>query len=233
MTAATNVTGDLLPTKDIIRMAHRHGALALVDAAQTAGWLPIDVTALDADLLCFAGHKGPHAPWGIGGLYVNPRVRMNVPSAQCELGAERACDPMPGYCDVGSVDRSSLSGLAAGIAWMEAEVAGGALGIARDRIAQLEAVLRELPGVRLHAKSAPSERMPSLAFTVRDLGVGQLGAALEAEGIVASPGLQCAGLAHESLGTAPDGVLRLSLGPSLPAAALDEAAWILRRVLAR
>ena len=97
MTAASNVTGELLPIASLVELARRHGAAALIDAAQIAGWIDLDLPRLGADFVAFAGHKGPQAPWGIGGLYVSPRLAW----------------PAPGYCDVGSVDRCALAGLAA------------------------------------------------------------------------------------------------------------------------
>ena len=61
MNAASNVTGEILPIDDIVTLAREHGALSLIDAAQIAGWIPLDIDRLGADLLAFAGHKGPQA----------------------------------------------------------------------------------------------------------------------------------------------------------------------------
>ena len=105
LTAACNVTGLLLPISDAIRIAHQYGAIALIDGAQIAGWWDINVTELGADLFTFAGHKGPQAPWGVGGLYVSPDLSMDCPSAVCDVSEARSsCSLMPGYCDVGSVN---------------------------------------------------------------------------------------------------------------------------------
>ena len=65
---ASNVTGTILPVAEIAALAHAAGALLLVDAAQTAGVLPIDMQAMGIDLLAFTGHKGLHGPPGTGGL---------------------------------------------------------------------------------------------------------------------------------------------------------------------
>jgi selenocysteine lyase/cysteine desulfurase len=88
---ASNVTGEILPVAELTRLAHEHGALMLIDAAQTAGCLPIDVGVLGADLFAFAGHKGPHAPQGIAGLYAAPSVAFESPAASCDLTAG-ACE---------------------------------------------------------------------------------------------------------------------------------------------
>jgi selenocysteine lyase/cysteine desulfurase len=216
MTAASNVTGELLPVDRIISLARRYGALSLIDAAQIAGWKPLDLGGLGADLLAFAGHKGPQAPWGIGALYVAPGVALASPATagEARAGEPVARAPMPGYCDVGSVNRAALSGLVAGLAWLSRSELADRLELARDRMAALEDAIRPLPGVTLHGAAAREARMPTLALTVRNRSPERLANALATRGVIASGGLQCAPLAHESLGTSPEGVLRLSLGPS-------------------
>jgi len=90
LTAACNVTGRLLPISEATALAHRFGALALIDGAQIAGWWDLDVAALEADLFTFAGHKGPQAPWGVGGLYVRPDLGMKCPAAVCDVAELQA-----------------------------------------------------------------------------------------------------------------------------------------------
>lgn len=218
ITAASNVTGDLLPIEDIVARAHAHDALAMIDAAQVAGWIPIDVHALDVDLLAFTGHKALQGPWGIGGLYVADRVRMDTLSAACELpspGKEpSACAPMPGYCDVGSVDRAALAGVAAGIEWLDAPVRRDRLAIARAQVEFVEAALDAIPGVRRHAFTPAAERLPTVAFTFEGLPAMIIGKLLARRGAIAGAGLQCAPMAHQALGTDPDGVVRISFGPA-------------------
>lgn len=217
---AVNVTGALLPVAEVLELAR--DAVVLVDAAQTAGWLPLPA----ADLVAFAGHKGPHAPWGIGGLVARPGLAMVTPAAVCTLDAGPVCAPMPGYCDAGSVDRAALAGLAAGLGWMGTRT--DALARARDQVAALETVLRE-KGARVHGPPG-AERMPTVAFTA-DRPVAELGQALAAAEVIVSAGLQCSPIAHETLGTAPGGVVRLSVGPLVPDAAIDAAAETLRALL--
>jgi len=138
LTAACNVTGRLLPISEATSLAHRFGALVLIDGAQIAGWWDLDVTALQADLFTFAGHKGPQAPWGVGGLYVRPALTMKCPAAVCdmnELQARSAAAVMPGYCDAGSVNLAALAGLAAACQWLASPAQEGRLQTAR-RLAQ-------------------------------------------------------------------------------------------------
>lgn len=216
MTGACNVTGELLPLADVTRLAHEHGARVLVDGAQIAGWLPIDLAASGVDVFTFAGHKGLQAPWGLGGLFVAAGVPMAPVGATCELpsgAAPPACPTMPGYCDAGSVDRAALAGLVAALDWLEEPAAAGRLERARGRTERLAAALEVRPGVRLHGRRDPAARLPTVAFTREGASVEELARAFERRGVTVGAGLQCAPLAHGALGTAPDGVVRLSAGP--------------------
>jgi selenocysteine lyase/cysteine desulfurase len=207
-----------------------------VDAAQIAGWIPIDVQTLDVDLLAFTGHKGPQGPWGIGGLYVSGRVRMNSPAAACEIpapGETTACADMPGYCDVGSVDRAALAGLVAGLRWLAAPERADRLQRARNQAMRLQQLLEQMPGITVHAFRAPSERMPTVALTAAGRSPAELASGLHARGVIASGGLQCAPLAHRTLGTEPGGVLRISFGPGNSAGDEDVPASALEEVLGR
>ncbi len=233
-TAACNVTGELLPVVELAALARAHGALALVDAAQVAGWLPLDVGRMGVDLLAFAGHKALHAPWGIGGLWVAPGVAMDVPEASCALPVDAAaepCSPMPGYCDGGSVDRAALAGLAAALEWLADPARADRLARARGRIARLTEAVATLPGVRVRGPVDVAAKLPTLALTVADHAPARLAAGLAGRGVVAAAGLQCAPLAHASLGTAPAGVLRLSVGPTNTDEDVDAAAAALRELL--
>ena len=210
MTAACNVTGELLPYEAAMALAREYDALSLIDAAQVTGWLSSAGWA-GADLWAFAGHKGPHGPWGIGGLYVALHVRMEAPGARCR--GSTGTPAMPGYCEAGSVNLPALAGLAAGLRWVRASGQSGRLAGARERMARIAAFLEGHSAVTIHGTSDPDTRLPTLAASFRDRRPEEVARELGARGFVASAGQQCAPLAHETLGTLPDGVLRLSIGP--------------------
>ena len=221
VSAAASVTGEVLPVAEIVALAHVHGALCLVDVAQAAGWLPVDVAAWDADLLAFTGHKGLQAPWGIGGLYVHPRVMMQSPEASCDApapggnearGTAPLCSTMPGPCDVGSVDRLALAGLAAALDWLEAPAQAERLARARSILADVETALQDQPAITVHAAQPAAERLPTVAFTHAHKTPLELVAWFRARGVQIGGGLLCAPLAHGALGTEPLGVARISVG---------------------
>ncbi|MEM8678683.1 MAG: aminotransferase class V-fold PLP-dependent enzyme [Planctomycetota bacterium] len=229
MTAASNVTGQLVPTAEITELAHAHGALMLVDGAQIAGWWDLDVLAMSADLFTFAGHKGPHAPWGVGGLIVAPHVTMNSPLAVCEVSGEGRCATMPGYCDAGSVNLVAVVGMEAACTWL-IRSHPNRLAEARRRTAQFLAGVRELP-LTLHGDSPLESRMPTVAIAASSLTTTELGKRLAASKVMVSAGFQCAAEAHQALGTDQTGVVRFSLGPTTGDDEIQATLEILRHLV--
>ncbi|MEM7466935.1 MAG: aminotransferase class V-fold PLP-dependent enzyme [Pseudomonadota bacterium] len=210
MTASANVTGDLLPVESVVELAHRYDAQVLLDAAQVVGWLELDFCSLGADLIAFGGHKGLQAPWGIGGLYIAEQARMKCVSAQCELAT--ADRPLrPGYCDAGSVDQVALAGLHAAVRWLRQSDRPANLTTARHQISRIASSLISA-GARCSSKQSSSQRMPTVAFSFQDKSSSEIAAALKKWGVIVGSGLQCAPLAHQTLGTDAIGLTRISVG---------------------
>jgi selenocysteine lyase/cysteine desulfurase len=119
---------------------------------------------------------------------------------------------MPGACDAGSVDLAALAGLAAAMDWLEEPAQADRLAVARDRVERIARALERRPGVRLHGVRDPARRLPTIAFTVAGRASADVAAHFRRHGVLVASGLQCAPRAHEALGTAPDGVVRVSAG---------------------
>lgn len=225
MTTACNVTGRLLPTERVIELAHRHGALVLLDASQTVGWTETNLTELGADLVAFAGHKALQAPWGVGGLYMAPHVSMRCPTAACSLtageGSRASLSGMPGYCDAGSVNMTALTGLSAACDWLRQDACGDRLQNCQAMAATLMHQLQSRPDVHVYHAGPTHTRVPTVAFRSERHSAEQMQAQLTQHRITASIGYQCAPWAHEALGTADTGLVRVSFGPDTPAAAID------------
>ena len=227
VSGASNVTGALLPIPAIGTLCREHGVPFLLDAAQLAGWVPLTPPF---DMVAFAGHKGPQAPHGIGGLWVHEDLALTVPGAVCAIppeGDSTPCAPMPTYCDVGSVDRLALAGLAAGLAHLE--TLPDRLSRAREGITRLQRVA-EQHGATVLGPPGALARVPTLALTHPARSPAELARTLRAHGVIASGGQQCAPEAHRTLGT-EDGVLRLSVGIATTDADLEHAEEALRRAL--
>ncbi|MCB9876499.1 MAG: aminotransferase class V-fold PLP-dependent enzyme [Planctomycetes bacterium] len=209
-TGASNVTGELLPIAELVRLAHAHGALVLLDAAQTAGLLPLGVAALGVDLLAFAGHKALHGPLGIGGLWAAPHVPFVCPSASCEVGGDAGArpSPYPGFCDVGSVNLPAMHGLAAAMDWLD-----GLDTAQRESPMRLAAALREgcrqRPSCRVLGGDGP--HTATVSMVVDGLPLDRAQQHFVEHGLVVRVGQHCAPSALRATG-AVEGCLRLSFG---------------------
>ncbi|WP_417848846.1 aminotransferase class V-fold PLP-dependent enzyme [Thalassoglobus sp.] len=223
ITAACNVTGDLLPIYDIISIAQRFGVMVLIDAAQAIGWLDLQFDELGADFVAFGGHKALQAPLGIGGLYVSDSAHMKCGGATCELPAASGARgdesqhgktrrPGPSYCDVGSVDLVALGGLQASFEWLRQTESQIRLATARKQTAQLRDTLAQFPCVHIHGHFCAEQRLPAIAFHAEGIKSAILAEQLSRHGVIVGSGLQCSPLSHQTLGTTQHGVVRLSVG---------------------
>ena len=222
---AANVTGDILPIRELAGLAHNRGALLLVDGAQSAGILPLHLGELEVDLFTFAGHKGPLAPLGIGGLYIAPGVEMNVPAATCELssgsgadsessgGTKPKCVTSPSFCDVGSFNVPAGAALTAGLRFIQNQ---GLENLRRKGIELCKLLsrgLNEIENLRVFGGSNSDLRTHAISLRRDDESLARTNTRLKAAGIIASAGFQCSPWAHEALNTADQGTIRLSVGP--------------------
>mgnify|MGYP001003760202 FL=1 len=124
VTCASNVTGNCTDLIRVSEFAHRNGLLLIVDAAQTAGAQPVDVQALDIDVLCFTGHKALLGPQGTGGLYVRPGLSVRplvVGGSGVHSFDERHPAQMPTALEAGTLNVPGLAGLCSGVEWILAQ----------------------------------------------------------------------------------------------------------------
>ena len=213
----SNVTGMVQPVGRVAAIARGAGVPCLVDAAQSVGHLPVDVQAIGADFVAFSGHKGLLGPLGTGVLYVRPGMEEKLPTMK-EGGtgtvSELPMQPktMPDKYEIGSHNAIGLAGLSEGVAWLLARGLGG---IREHEKALCEQFLSLTAGVGGLTVYGPRDTSCPGIFSVNVAGFGpdELAAALDADfGICTRPGLHCAPLAHQTIGTYPAGTCRLSFG---------------------
>ena len=212
-THASNLTGNLLDIARIAEMAHAHGALLIVDASQTAGTMPVDMTALGADVLCFTGHKGLMGPQGTGGLYVRPGLQVAplvVGGSGVHSFDEHHPAEMPTALEAGTLNAPGIAGLGAGVRWLLTQGVE-ALETKENALARLfYETVREIPGVRLYGDfTAPRAPIVSLNLTGED-SARVADVLWEEYGICVRAGAHCAPLMHRALGTVEQGVVRFS-----------------------
>jgi len=215
----SNVTGTMQPIAAVAAAARKAGVPCLIDAAQSAGHVPIDVQALGADFVAFPGHKGLLGPLGTGALYIRPGMEHKLPTMK-EGGtgtvSEQPFQPqtMPDKYEIGSHNAVGLAGLAAGVDWI-LHRGVEALRFHDEKLCRL--FLQLTDGVERLGVYGPRDVAHRVGvFSVNVDGFKNpiaLAEALEADfGLLTRPGVHCAPLAHQTIGTHPAGTCRLSFG---------------------
>jgi cysteine desulfurase/selenocysteine lyase len=216
---ASNVTGAIQPVEQVGLSSRREGIPLLVDAAQTAGHVPIDVTRMKIDLLAAPGHKGLMGPSGTGFLYIRPGLETQItPLIEGGTGSvsELPVQPdfLPDKFEAGSQNAIGLAGLQAALVWLEkksvSSIHGHGLRLSElflDRTAKI-------PGVTVYGPRRADQHVPVFSISLHGMEPAELAALFEAEfGILTRSGLHCAPFAHETIGTtAQGGTTRLSFG---------------------
>jgi cysteine desulfurase family protein len=213
---ASNVTGGIQPVAEVGALIRERGALLLLDAAQTAGAVPLDVEALQADLVAFPGHKSLLGPPGTGGLYVGPRADVrSFREGGTGSASESPEHPrqLPERLEAGTHNSAGLAGLAAGLRFLRETGLDHLRAHEQTLSAALWDGLADIAGVRLYGPPAPEARTSVVSFTLDHWEPTDLGAILDsAFDLAVRPGLHCAPLAHRTLGTLPGGTVRMSCG---------------------
>lgn len=235
-THASNVSGAVLPIAELAAIARRHRVLYLVDAAQTAGTVPIDLGRVDVDLLAFTGHKGLFGPTGTGGLYVREGIDLQ-PLVRGGTGSDSAHEVQPAFMpdivESGTLNVAGIAGLAAGARFV-AEIGVEAVQAHERRLAaRFIELAAAIPRVTVYGPTDVAARCGIVSFSVAGASPSEVGLLLdESFGIMARTGLHCAPSAHRTLGTFPEGTVRFGFGWFNTAAEVDAAAAALRQIAA-
>jgi len=235
---ASNVTGGILPVAEIAALARRAGAYLLVDAAQTAGAVPIDMRAMGIDLLAFTGHKGLQGPPGTGGLALGERVPVGemAPLTRGGTGSRSESEQQPEDCpdkfESGTLNGAGIAGLGAGVRFV---LERGVEAVRAHEIAlakQLAEGLANIPGVTAYGPADWNRRVAVVSVTAEKLSVSEIGFRLDEEfGVLCRVGLHCAPAAHRAIGTFPGGTVRFAPGPQTTAEEIAVAVAAVARIL--
>jgi cysteine desulfurase family protein len=236
LTHASNVVGTVQPVGEVGRLARERDLLFLVDAAQTAGVLAIDVQALHIDLLAFPGHKGLLGPTGTGGLYVSPRASVRAwreGGTGGDSSSETQPRDLPYFLEGGTPNVLGVAGLAAGIRYIQEQGTEAIHAHEVDLTDRLWRRLDEIGGYRVFGHRNSARRVGTLSFRSEAVAAAELGGILDqAFDVAIRPGLHCAPYIHRSLGTFPEGTVRVSPGPFNTKQDIDHLARALAEIAA-
>jgi cysteine desulfurase family protein len=216
MTHVSNVNGTIQPIEEYGAIARRYNLVFMVDAAQSAGHIPLDVQAANIDLLAFSAHKGPLGPPGVGVLYISPRVDPNTwfEGGTGSLSeSEDQPENLPDKYESGTLNSMGLAGLGAGLKFIQLEGLSNISSFELKLTLRLIEGLSEVPGVVLYKAKNQSLQAPVVSINIPGYEPGEAGVILDqAFDIKVRTGLHCAPEAHKSIGTFPKGTIRLSPG---------------------
>lgn len=211
---ASNVTGTILPIEAVGEI--KGNAFFLIDTAQSAGVIPIDMQKAKVDFLAFTGHKSLLGPTGIGGLCLSKDIRLN-PLKRGGTGSRSESwvhpDFLPDRYESGTPNSLGIVGLNAGIRFIQD------LGLERIRAHELRLIrqmtegLSAIKGVKIYGPRAADEKTGIVSLNIEGKSPSEVCLILDRKyGIMTRGGLHCAPIAHKTIGTFPNGTVRLSLG---------------------
>lgn len=216
MLHASNLIGTILPIAEVGKIARENKIIFMVDTAQTAGVLSLDVAEQNIDILTFTGHKGLLGLQGTGGLYVRPGIEIK-PLKEGGTGSlsEHLEHPslMPDHLESGTLNTPGIVGLLAGVTFIK-ETGREIIHKHEQKLTDMLITgLREIPGVKIYGPGDSKKQTATVAFNIEDMDCGAISMSLDYEyGIVTRSGLHCAPLAHTTIGTLERGACRLSPG---------------------
>ncbi len=215
---ASNVIGTIQPVGEIGKLCRVNGIPLAIDASQSVGKIPVDMEALNLDVIAFTGHKSLLGPTGIGGLYVREgiTIRHTRAGGTGVRSAVRAhLDEYPFRLEYGTPNTLGISGLKAGLEWVKAK----GLDVLYQHEMELTTMLRDglqkLRGVTMYCQDDLTDHISILLFNVDGMDAQNTGTLLDVDyNIACRTGLHCAPLVHDHLGTTQiHGAVRFGIGP--------------------
>ena len=218
MTHASNVCGTMMPIEEVGKLCEKHRLKFIVDAAQTAGVIDIDMKAMHIDVLTFTGHKSLLGPQGIGGFLLTDEMALSIePYIAGGTGSfshtEDMPSQMPDKFEAGTLNTPGVYGLNAALKYLMA------LGLNEIRNKEMALTqmflegLKRFPNVTVIGKQETFNRTAVVSIQIEGIDIAHVAYLLDKEyHIMTRVGLHCAPHAHKTLGTYPIGTLRFSFG---------------------
>lgn len=234
---ASNVCGTVQPIESIGAICKAHNLHFIVDAAQTAGVIPINVKACHIDALCFTGHKELLEPQGIGGIILTKEIaQILTPLIAGGTGSFSHLETMPTHMpdafEAGTLNLPGIIGLNEGLSYIESV---GMKNIHNHELALTKTFLeglRSITGINIIGKQDIQDRTAVVSITIDGMDPASIAYELESTyHIMTRVGLHCAPRAHQTLGTYPEGTVRFSFGYANTLEEVDMALSALHTIL--
>jgi cysteine desulfurase/selenocysteine lyase len=234
MSHASNVLGTIQPVAEVGRRCAERGLPLIVDAAQSAGQVPIDMTALGVAALVFTGHKALYGPSGVGGLVLRPDLEVET-TRFGGTGMDSASlvhtQAYPLRLEVGTLNLLGVIGLSLGLEFLDRQ---GIAELHRREMAltsRLRDALAADPAITLYCADDLDGHLPVVTANVAGVHPQDVGAILDGDfGVAVRVGVHCAPLVHRDLGTIDGGAVRFSLGAFNTADDIDRAIEAMRAI---
>ena len=213
---ASNLVGTITPIQQIGDICNEYQVPFMVDASQSAGVFPIDVQAMNIDLLAFPGHKGLYGPQGTGGLYINPKIHLE-PLFQGGTGSQSESieqpSTRPDQYESGTMNTVGIAGLGAGVDFVLRTGIDSIRAKEHKLTYALMEQLEQIEGVVLFGQDKTVERAAVVAFSIEGVDASEAAFILDQQfDIAVRSGFHCTPLGHETIGTIETGAIRASFG---------------------
>lgn len=214
ITHASNVIGLVAPVTEICCLAKEYGAITVVDMAQTAGLIELDLGLEVFDFAVFAGHKTLYGPTGLSGFLMKPDFPL-LPVLFGGTGYDSANqnmpDSLPERYEMGTMNISGMAGLNAALRWIEENTIEAIRAKEYENRQELLRLLEKYSFIKVIGNVPGRDYVGIISCLIDGISSDSAGRILEERGIAVRTGLQCAPLAHQFLGTYPAGTVRFSV----------------------
>jgi cysteine desulfurase family protein len=212
-THASNVTGDILPIREIGELCKRNGILFIVDGAQSAGIIPIDIRALNIDILCASGHKGMYGISGTGILAISDNIEIAT-IMQGGTGTDSFTLEQPDYypemLENGTINTVGVLSLEAGLEYISAKGIDTLYSYEMMLCQLLQIELEQNPNITIYSNAIINKSVPIVSFNYKGMTSMELASLLDKNKVCVRGGLHCSPLAHTKLNTLSSGIVRVS-----------------------
>lgn len=231
---ASNVSGHILPVAEMGRILQKRGIRFVVDGAQSAGSIPVDLADIGCDVFCFTGHKHLMGPMGTGGFVVRDEAAREMDTfIDGGTGSfsedSRMPSSLPDRFEAGTLNAVGIAGLNGALEHLLNQDLGYVHEKEKSLHDRLYKAIRDIPGILFYG-DMEADKLPVLSFNIRGVDSGELAGLLDMKyGIMVRSGLHCSPLAHKTFGS-PGGSIRFSIGAYTTKEEIDYVADILNKL---